>query len=483
MSQVTRRPVFEVRGPGEYSAAEIDELIQSGLTHAFMQHHQGRDLAAEGARRIMVKGEGIYLYDVDGKRYIDGMAGLYLMNLGHGQTEIIDAISDQLRMLAYANTGAHATIPAIRLAEKLASIMPDDLNKVFFCNGGSEAVDIAMKMAKQIQFMRGFPKKTKIVARRNSYHGSTYAPMSLTGRARTKGMFEPLMPGVHHVEQPSCYRCPWGLNDDGRVSAAGMDCPGEGCCMQAVKDFERLIEFEGAETIAAFIATVNSTSGQLPPPGYWKAIRELCDKHDILLIDDEIICGFGRLGKWFGIEHWDVVPDIMTVAKALTGGYQPCGAVVCRDEWARLFDEKDEVFHHGVTYGSHPGVMAAGVAALEIMEREGVVENSARMGAYLWEQAMERLHDRHPSVGFVGGGYGLLASVSMVKNRETKAQYDEEYGKALTAKVRERGLALRAANEIWLSPPLTIDKAQINEILDILDDAITAQENEFEMEA
>ena len=252
--------------------------------------------------------------------------------------------------------------------------------------------------------------------------------------------------------------------------------------MQAVRDFERLIEFEGADTIAAFIATVNSASGQIPPPGYWQAIRDLCDKHDILLIDDEIICGFGRLGKKFGIDHWDVVPDIMTVAKAMTGGYQPCGAVICRDEWANLFDEKEEVFHHGVTYGSHPAVMAAGVAALEIMEREQVVERSSELGGYLWEQAMERLHDRHPSVGFVGGGYGLLMSISMVRNRETKQQWGEDYGKALTAKVRERGLAIRAANEIWLSPPLTITKEQIDEIIDILDDAITAQEQEFEPE-
>ena len=290
------------------------------------------------------------------------------------------------------------------------------------------------------------------------------------------------MPGVHHVDQPSCYRCPWGLNDDDRVMATGTDCPGEGCCMQAVKDFERLIEFEGADTIAAFIATVNSASGQLPPPGYWKAIRDLCDKHDILLIDDEIICGFGRLGRAFGIDHWDVVPDIMTVAKAMTGGYQPCGAVICRDEWAKLFEEKEEVFHHGVTYGSHPGVMAAGVAALEIMERENVVERSAEMGAYLWEQSMERLHDRHPSIGFVGGGYGLLQSISMVKNRQTKEQWGEDYGEALTAKVRDRGLAIRAANEIWLSPPLTISKAEIDEIIEILDDAITEQEKEFEPE-
>jgi adenosylmethionine-8-amino-7-oxononanoate aminotransferase len=433
----------------------------------------------------MVKGEGMYLYDIEGNRYIDGMAGLYLMNLGHGREEIVDAIASQLRQLAYANTGAHATVPAIRLAEKLASHAPGDLDKVFFCNGGSEAVEIAMKMARQIQFMRGFPKKTKIVARRNSYHGSTYAAMSLTGRARTKGVFEPWMPGVCHVDQPNCFRCPWGLNQGDRVVAAGSDPAtiASGCCMQAVRDLERLIEFEAPETIAAFIGTVNTQSGQLPPPGYWPAIRALCDKHNILLIDDEIICGFGRLGRWFGVEHWDVQPDLMTVAKALTAGYQPVGAVICRREWADLFDQQNEVFHHGVTYGSHPGVMAAGLATLEIMEREGVVEQSARMGAYLYEQALERLHDRHPSVGFVGGGLGMLLNVSMVKNRDTKAQHDEEYGKALTKKVRDRGLALRAANEIWLSPPLTMDKATVDEMLQILDDAIAAQERDYPYEA
>jgi adenosylmethionine-8-amino-7-oxononanoate aminotransferase len=469
-----------VREPGEYGIEEIEDLVRSGLDHSWMQFHQGRDVAAAGGERIMVKGEGVYLWDIYGNRYIDGSGGLLLMNIGHGREEVVDAIAAQLRALAYANTGSYATVPAILLAERVAAKAPGDLSKVFYCNGGSEAVEIALKMARQIQYLRGFPKKTKIVARRGQYHGSTYAAMSLTGRKEYKGIFEPLMPQVCHVEPPYCYRCPWGLND-GSVVAAGAN-PGAGCCMQAVRDFERLIEFEGADTIAAFIATPANVGNQLPPDGYWPAMRALCDQHDILLIADEIICGFGRMGRWFGMERFGIVPDLMTIAKALTGGYLPCGAVVARAEWADLFNEEDNTFHHGVTYGGHPGVMAAGMATLDIMERENLVENADRMGTYLYEQALERLSG-HPSVGFVGGGIGLLLQIELVKNRQTKekfsATHKREYGKALTEKLRTRGLATRAGDVISLSPPLTIDAPTIDMVLDIIDDALTEQEREY----
>jgi len=476
MSTTVNPTTAWIKEPGAYSAAEIAELLSASHAHAWLQFHQGRDQPGEGAEAIMVKGEGNYVYDITGNRYIDGMAGLYLMNLGHGRTEIVDAIAAQLSTLAYANTGAYATVPAIRLAERLAEKAPGDLNKVFFCNGGGEAVEIALKMARQIQHLRGFPKKTKIVARRGAYHGSTRGAMSLTGPAGYRGIFDPLDPQVRHVEQPACYRCPWGLND-GSVVAAGPEA-GRGCCMQAVKDVERLIAFEGPETIAAFVATPNSAADQLPPAGYWPAIRELCDRHGILLIVDEIICAFGRLGRWFGIEHWGVVPDLVTIAKGLTAGYLPCGGVIARKEWADLFEEKGEEFPHGVTYGGHPGVMAAGLATLEVMEREGVVENSERLGAYLYEQAVARLYEKHPSVGTVGGGLGLMATLDMVGDRRTREQRGGEYRQALTEKVRRRGLALRAGGEVWVAPPLTVTKAEVDEMIDILDDAIAEQERE-----
>jgi adenosylmethionine-8-amino-7-oxononanoate aminotransferase len=469
-----------IKAPGEYGAAEIEDLVTQGSEHFWLQYHQGRDLAGAGAHRIMVKGEGHYIYDIEGNRYLDAMAGLYLLNLGHSQADIVEAIRAQLTALPYANTGSYVTVAGIRLAERLAEKAPGDLDKVFFCNGGSEAVEIALKMAKQIQYLRGFPKKTKIVTRKGEYHGSTFAAMALTGRARYGGIFEPVMAQTCLVEQPNCARCPWGLND-GSVVAAG-ETPGVGCCMQAVRDLERLIEFEGAETIAAFIATPNGANDQLPPPGYWPAIRALCDKHDILLIADEVIAAFGRLGRWFGMERWGIVPDIMTLAKGMTAGYQPCGAVIARRQWADLFEEKEAAFHHGVTYGSHPAVMAAGLATLDVMEREGVVENSDRLGPYLYEQAMERLHDRHPTVGFVGGGMGLMITVNMVKSRRTMESFDAEYTKSLTEKVRQRGMATRAGDEIWIAPPLTFTKPEIDQMLEILDDAITAQEREYPSE-
>jgi adenosylmethionine-8-amino-7-oxononanoate aminotransferase len=334
-------------------------------------------------------------------------------------------------------------------------------------------------MAKQIQYLRGNPKKTKIVARRGSYHGSTYAPMSLTGRKEYKGIFEPLMPQVCHVEHPYCYRCPFGLN---RITPeAGGPQPNTECCMQPVKDFERLIEFEGPETIAAIIGTPIGSGGQIPPEGYWPAIRELCDKHEILLIADEVICGFGRLGTWFGMERFGIVPDLMTIAKALTGGYLPGGAVVARKEWSDLFDAKEEnTFHHGVTYGGHPAVMAAGLASMDIIEREGLVENADSVGRYLYERA-QCLYE-HPSVGFVGGGLGLLMSIELVKDRQTKEKWSastKEYGKRLTNRLRQRGLAVRAGDGISLSPPLTIDESTADEIVEIIDDALREQAQEF----
>jgi adenosylmethionine-8-amino-7-oxononanoate aminotransferase len=465
-----------IKEPGAYSAAEVADLLRASRDHAWLQFHQGRDQPGEGAAAVIVKGEGNYIWDIAGNRYFDGMAGLYLMNLGHGRTEIVDAIAAQLSTLAYANTGAYATVPAIRLAERLAEKAPGDLNKVFFCNGGGEAVEIALKMARQIQHLRGFPKKTKVIARRGQYHGSTRGAMSLTGPAGYAGVFEPLDPQVRHVEQPACYRCPWGLND-GSVVASGPE-PGRGCCLQAVKDLERLIEFEGPCTIAAFIATPNSAADQLPPPGYWPAVRALCDKHDILLVVDEIICAFGRLGRWFGIDHWGVVPDLVTIAKGLSAGYLPCGGVIARAEWADLFEAKGEEFHHGVTYGGHPGVMAAGLATLDVMEREGVVDNSDKLGAYLYEQLVARLYAKHPSVGAVGGGLGLMATLDMVEDRRSRTQRGGDYTRSLTAKVRRRGLALRAGGEVWISPPLTATKAEVDWIVDVLDDAIAEQERE-----
>ncbi len=446
--------------------ANQEDLWRDAARHHWLQDHYGADQAVDDLSRIMVKGDGIHLFDVQGKRYVDAIAGLFLMNIGHGQEEVADAVSRQLKKLAYVNSGAYSTLPATELSRKLAEITPGDLSRIFFCGGGSEAVEIALKMARQYHHLRGRPNKSKIIARRGQYHGSTYAAMSLTGPARFRGIFEPHDPQARHVERPYCYRCPWELEYDGGA-----------CDLQCVKDLERLIKFEGAETIAAFIATPVSAGNQVPPPEYWSRVRDILQENEILFIDDEVLCGFGRLGTWFGIEHFDIEPDIVTMAKALTGGYIPGGAVAASEEIAEAF--ADDTFHHGVTYAGHTATMVSALKSIEIMERESIVQNAAEMGGYLHRRAMEVLYEKHPTVGYIGS-LGLLMGIEMVQDRETKKQWakgrDHPYAQALTAKLRDRGLAIRAGNLIVLSPPLTIDRAAIDEIIDILDESITEME-------
>jgi adenosylmethionine-8-amino-7-oxononanoate aminotransferase len=460
-----------------YDQEEVDQLVQWGLEHFWMQNHQMADLTTPGGFNIMARGEGCYVYDIQGKKYIDGMAGLFLKNIGHNWPEIAQAVQEQMTTLAYANSGAHSTVPGILLAKKVAELAPGTLNRVFFCGGGSEAVEIALKMARQYQYITGNHTRTKIISRRGQYHGSTPTAMSVGNRSRrTHGMFEPFSANALQVDPPYCYRCPWGFQDKSN----------QNCCMLSVKSLENVIEGEGSETIAAFIATPIPSGNQIPAEEYWPRVRELCDKHGILLIADEIICGFGRLGTWFGMERFGVQADIMTIAKALTSGELPVGAVVASQKVAEAFDNtegEDGQFHHGVTYGGHPAVMAAGLKNLEIMERENVVENADRMGRHLYDQAVSVLQENHPTVGFVGGGLGLLMAIEVVNNRKTKTRYpggfNGEFAMRFTDIVRENGLAIRVGDSITLSPPLTITKEIVDDIIAILDSSLTQIEKEF----
>ena len=460
-----------------YSEGEIDQLVQWGLEHFWMQNHQMADLVTPGGYSIMTRGEGNYVYDIQGRKYIDGMAGLFLKNIGHRWPEIAEAVSQQMTTLAYANSGAYSTVPGILLAKKVAELAPGDLNRVFFCGGGSEAVEIATKLARQYQFITGNASRTKIISRRGQYHGSTTTAMSIGNRGRrTHGMFEPFQPNAIQVDPPYCYRCPWGFQDRTNRS----------CCMLSVKSLENVIEGEGADTIAAFIATPIPSGNQIPADEYWPGVRELCDKHGILLIADEIICGFGRLGAWFGMERFGVQADVMTIAKALTSGELPVGAVVASKRVADAFDNAEGEmgqFHHGVTYGGHPAVMAAGLKNLEIMERENVVGNSDTVGRYLYDKAVSVLQENHPTVGYVGGGLGLLMAIEIVKDRKTKERYpggsDGPFAKRFTDIVRDKGLAIRVGDNITLSPPLTITTGIVDDIIDILDQSLTEMEREF----
>ena len=461
-----------------YSREEIDKLVQWGLDHFWIQSHQRADLVAPGGYNIMVRGDGCYIYDIEGNKYIDGMGGLYLKNIGHNRPEVANAVSQQMTTLAYSNSGAYSSIPGILLAKKIAELSPGDLNRTFFIGGGSEAVETALKMARQYQYITGKPMKTKFMWRRGQYHGSSRGAMGVsTSGTRGGGMFAPMLPpGGISVDPPFCYQCPWGYSD--RTN--------KNCCMQSPKAMENAIKAEGANTIAAFVATPISNPSQIPADEYFPAIREICDKNDILFIADEIICGFGRLGTWFGMQRFGVDPDIMTMAKGLSSGELPIGAVAASKKIAEAFDNtegENGAFSHGVTFGGHPAVMAAALKNVEIIERENLVENSDRIGRYLYDRAMAVLQENHSSVGYVGGGLGLWLTIEMVKNRKTKERYpggpQGEYAKKFTEKLRSYGLATRAGDTINLSPPLIMTKEIVDDMIDILDRATGEMEKEF----
>lgn len=462
----------------DYSREEIDRLVQWGLDHFWTQNHQMADLVAPGGYNIMVRGDGCHVYDIEGNKYIDAMAGLFLKNIGHNRPEVAQAVAEQMTTLAYTNSGAYSSVPGILLSKKLADLAPGDLTRTFFCGGGSEAVEIALKLARQYQFISGHTQKTKFISRRGQYHGSTPGPMSVgTGGRRGSGIFDSMLPsGTFQVDPPYCYRCPWGFQDRNNRD----------CCMQSPRALENMIKGEGPDTVAAFIATPIPNGSQIPADEYWPEVREICDRYNVVLIADEIICGFGRLGTWFGMERFGVNPDIMTVAKALTGGELPVGGVMASKQIAETFDNTEGpsgAFQHGVTYGGHPAVMAAALKNLEIMEQENLVENSDAMGRYLYEQAMAVLQENHPSVGYVGGGLGLLMNIELVKDRMTKEPYpggpQGEFAKFLTDKIRGYGLATRAGESITLSPPLTFTRELVDETIDILDKAIGEAEQAF----
>jgi adenosylmethionine-8-amino-7-oxononanoate aminotransferase len=461
-----------------YSREEIDQLVKWGLEHFWMQSHQMADLVAPGGYNIMVKGDDCYIYDIEGKKYIDAMGGLLLKNIGHNRPEVADAVAEQMKTLAYSNSGSYSTIPGILLSKKIAELAPGDLNRTFFVGGGSEAVETALKMARQYQFISGKPMKSKFIWRRGQYHGSSSGAMGVsTSGNRGGGMFATMAhtAGVS-VDAPYCYQCPWGYTDRSNKN----------CCMQSPTALQNVIKAEGAGTIAAFIATPITNASQIPPDEYFPAIRQICDDNDILFIADEIICGFGRLGTWFGMQRFGVDPDMMTMAKGLSSGELPIGAVAASKKVAEAFDStegENGAFHHGVTFGGHAAVMAAALKNIEILERENLVENSATVGRYLYDRSMAVLQENHPSVGYVGGGLGLWLNLEMVKNRETKERYpggpQGAYARRFTEKLREYGLATRAGDSINLSPPLTMTKEIVDDMIEILDRSMSEMETEF----
>jgi taurine--2-oxoglutarate transaminase len=405
-----------------------------------------------------VRSEGVYFWDADGKRYLDFSSQLMNVNVGHGNPKIVRAIQEQVASMAYVYPGI-ATEPRGRLGQLLAEITPGDLCKTLFTLGGADAIENGIK------FARLYTGRHKIIARYRSYHGATAGAMALSGDPRRLPV-EPLIPGVVHVMDPYCYRCPFGWTL-------------ETCHRECIAHVEQVIQFEGPENVAALLLEgVTGTSGIIiPPDDYWPRMREICDRTGILLIDDEVMSGFGRTGEWFGVNHWDVVPDIMTMAKGVTAGYVPLGAVIVSRAIADHF--ADRPLPMGLTYSGHPVCTAAAVATIEVYREEKLVENARAMGAIL-KQGLEELKTKHPSVGDVRS-IGLFAVIELVKDRETREPLAPWNAKPhemgvmaqVPGALRERGMYTFCKwNWIFVVPPLSIDETELRDGLRILDEVL-----------
>lgn len=461
---MTSRPP---EGEGALDATTIADYERRALDHLWIHTQQWNDLAKPGGLIILEEGEGVWVKDIHGKRYLDAMSGLWVVGVGHGRKELAEVARRQMEKLAYSNTFAYATRPAIDLASKLAEITPGSVSRIFFVNSGSEAVETVIKMARQYHYNAGERRRFKIIGRRGSYHGTTLGALSINNAIyASRTPFEPLVPGMVHVPGVNCYRCPYEMTYPS-------------CNVFCARTVEQTILAEGPETIAAILTEPISVANAnyTPPPEYWPTLRRICDKYGILLIADEVINGFGRTGKWFGIDHFGVVPDMMTVAKQLGSGYLPIAAVMAKREVAERFvGGKGETFVHGITFGTHPVACAVGLANLQIMEREDLVGNSARMGDYMLSQA-RALMEHHPVIGDVRGK-GLMVSIELVKDRQSKEEFTQEDDLAnkLTPMLTGRGLLTRASNFIQLAPPLIANREEVDLAIAIVDDALAELE-------
>ena len=417
---------------------------------------------------LLVKGRGATITDIQGREYIDGLAGLWNVNVGHGRQELAKAAADQISELAYFSgyTGS-SNIPAIQLASKLMTIAYPNMQGVFFTSGGAESNESAFKTARFYWKAKGKPDKVKVIARQNAYHGVTLQAMSATGMAPYWKMFEPRVPNFVHI--PTCY--PY------RQEGAK---PGETAGQTAARLLEEAILREGPDTVAAFIAEpIHGGGGVLyPTDDYFPLVRQVCDRHNVLFIADEVITGFCRTGKWFALEHWNVLPDMVSFAKGVSSGYLPLGGIMVSKAIKQAMDEvkPDDRWMHAYTYSGHPTCCAVGIKNLEIMERERLWERSAAMGTRLYEGFKSQLGD-HPHVGDIRGGKGLLAAIELVADRGTKAPFaaDKKIGPRVLQEMNKRGVVTRARLEhIFFSPPLVVSEAEVDRLVSVATDSIKA---------
>jgi adenosylmethionine-8-amino-7-oxononanoate aminotransferase len=415
---------------------------------------------AEGAEvPVIVRGEGCYVYDEYGRRYLDGLSALYCVNVGHGRSELGEAAARQASELGFYTNWSYAHPRSIELAARIAALAPGNLNRVFFTSGGSEAVESAWKLAKSYHAARGEPRRHKIVSRFLAYHGTSMGALTATGLPALREPFEPLTPGGRHAANTNSYR--WKEDRDP---------------LWAADSIEEAILFEGPATVAAVILEPVQNGGGcfVPQEGYFERVREICDRHGVLLISDEVICSWGRIGCWFGSERYEYIPDMITTAKGITSAYAPLGALIVGDHVAEPFLHGKAIFNHGFTFGGHPVACATALANIELIEREGlcqrVLENEGRLRATL-----ESLRDL-PIVGDVRGA-GYFQAIELVKDQETKGTFDDEEAELLlrgflSGELFRRGLICRTDDRgepiVQLSPPLIAGEEQFEEIEAVL---------------
>ncbi|HYB20552.1 MAG TPA: aspartate aminotransferase family protein, partial [Thermodesulfobacteriota bacterium] len=413
---------------------------------------------------VMAKGEGSRVSDQDGKSYIDLVSGVTRpVHVGYGRKEIAQAVYDQICQLHYFTPVQFANPPAIKLAEVLKEIAPAKIDYFAFVCDGSEAVETAIKLARHYHAYKGDQKRYKVISRRGAYHGVTGGALSVLGTVLPmRQIMEPLAPGTIFVESPYCYRCPLHLTYPN-------------CDLACAQDVERVVEFEDPEQISAFIGepVQQGFGAYAPHPEYWKIIRKICDRYGILLIIDEVICGFGRTGEWFGIQHYGVQPDIMTMAKGITSGYVPLGGVGCTEEIVKPI----EIFQHLHTYGNHPVSCAAALKNIEIMKRENLIPKSKTMGAYFLEKL--KTLSQHPTVGEVRGT-GLWTAIDLTLDKKTRAPFPLDRLNSLVNRAKEKGLIIKFMGPaLEFAPPLIIQREEIDEAVRILDQCISQEEKDL----
>ncbi len=418
----------------------------------------------------LVKGEGSYVYDVAGKRYIDAVGGVGVVNIGHAVAEVTRALLEQAEQLAFSYGGTADNVPRQKLAALLDAWAPKGMGetRAFFCSGGAEANEAALKLAYQYHWERGFPTKRKIIGRWQSYHGNTIGALSMSGRTAWRRMHASLLLDFPHIPPPYCYRCPWGLR-------------APGCAMRCAQELSRVIQQEGAENIAAFIAEPiigTSLSAVVPPAEYYPVVRQICDEFDILLIADEVMSGVGRTGLSWGIEHWNVAPDIITSAKGIAGGYAPLGAAILSERVWKTIDAGTGRPMHSYTYGGNPLSCAVGLAVLRYIDSHGLVARAGQAG----DRLKEKLHAALDDLPWVGDirGKGMFLGIEIVADKDSRAPFPAAAGatQRIIASARENGLLVLGGvpglidgvggDHFELLPPYTIEETDLDLLVNML---------------